>query len=87
MQTAQPARPDGRRSRAQLISAASRPAAPAVSQSLRPKAAAQLLGVGIATLWRWSARPDFPHCRRLSARCTVFDRDELLAWRDAQGGK
>lgn len=85
MHTAQATQRTGRRSAPALVIPKSRHAAPAVSQSLRPKAAAHLLGVGIATLWRWSARPDFPQCRRLSARCTVFDRDELLAWRDAQG--
>lgn len=54
-------------------------------QSLRPKQGAEFLGVGIATFWRWVAtRPDFPKARRLSARCTVFDADELKAWRDAQ---
>lgn len=53
-------------------------------QSLRPQQAAALLGVSIATFWRWLAlRADMPRPRRLSARCTVFDRDELLAWRDA----
>ena len=56
--------------------------------SFRPKAAASFLGVGIATLWRWSKeRADFPKPRRLSARCTVFDAAELLAWRDAQVAK
>jgi prophage regulatory protein len=55
------------------------------SESPRPAQAAALLGIGIATLWRWAKeRPDFPRPRRLSARCTVFDRDELVAWRDGQ---
>ncbi len=54
------------------------------AQSYRPKAAAELLGISTATLWRWAKeRPDFPRPRKLSARCTVFDRDELLSWRDA----
>lgn len=54
-------------------------------ESVRPKRAADLLGVGSATLWRWvKVRPDFPKPRRLSARCTVFDTGELIAWRDAQ---
>lgn len=53
--------------------------------SIRPREAATLLGIGLATLWRWSRqRSDFPKARRLSARCTVFDRGELLNWRDAQ---
>jgi prophage regulatory protein len=56
------------------------------AQSLRTKQAAELLGIGLATFWRWAKeRPDFPASRKLSPRCTVFDRDELLAWRDGQG--
>lgn len=55
------------------------------NKSLRPKQAADLLGVGPATLWRWAKeRHDFPKPRRLSARCTVFDQDELVAWRDSK---
>ena len=54
-------------------------------KSYRPKQAAELLGVGIATVWRWTKeRSDFPKPIRLSARCTVFDGEQLLAWRDAQ---
>lgn len=57
-----------------------------LSTSLRPKKAAELLGVGVATLWRWAKeRGDFPKPKRLSARCTVFDSGELISWRDAQG--
>ena len=55
------------------------------STSVRPKQAAALLGIARATFCRWAAtRADFPKARRLSARCTVFDRAELLHWRDAQ---
>lgn len=58
---------------------------PVAGSSFRPKTAAEFLGVSIATLWRWAAqRPDFPRPRRLSARCTVFDGAELLAWREAR---
>ena len=59
------------------------------SQSARPKDAANLLGVGVSTFWRWAKeRPGFPAARKLSPRCTVFDVAELVAWRDAQmGGK
>lgn len=53
-------------------------------QSLRPRRAAEYLGISLATLWRWVHRPGFPQPRQLSARCTVFDADELRAWRDAQ---
>lgn len=56
------------------------------SKSLRPKQAAELLGIGVATLWRWiKLRNDFPRPLRLSSRCTVLDGGELIAWRDAQG--
>jgi prophage regulatory protein len=56
------------------------------TQSVRPKQGAALLGIGIATFWRWNKeRHDFPKPRKLSARCTVFDAGELIAWRDAQG--
>jgi len=55
------------------------------SRSLRPKAAAAMLGISKATLFRWQlVRPDMPRGRKLSARTTVFDHDELLAWRDSQ---
>ena len=58
-----------------------------MNKSLRPKHAAEFLGIGRATLWRWSKeRADFPKGRRLSSRCTVFDQCELAAWRDAQTG-
>ena len=56
-----------------------------ISKSYRPKQAAEFLGIGVATFWRWaSERSDFPKMIRLSARCTVIDGDELIAWRDAQ---
>jgi prophage regulatory protein len=56
-----------------------------MNYSLRPKQAAEFLGIGKATLWRWSKeRADFPKPRRLSSRCTVFDMAELEAWRNAQ---
>lgn len=57
-------------------------------KSYRPKQAAEFLGIGVATYWRWSKeRSDFPKMIRLSARCTIVDGAELLAWRDAQGAK
>ncbi|MGC4395160.1 helix-turn-helix transcriptional regulator [Hydrogenophaga sp. T2] len=56
------------------------------ARSYRPKQAAELLGIGTATLWRWiKERKDFPQPKRLSPRCTVLDGAELIAWRDAQG--
>ena len=57
-------------------------------KSYRPNEAAELLGIGRATLWRWiKKRKDFPKPRRLSSRCTVLDGPELIEWRDAQGSK
>lgn len=58
------------------------------SRNLRPRNAAAYLDVGVSTLWRWAKeRSDFPKARRLSPRCTVFDAEELRAWRDAQAAK
>ncbi len=55
------------------------------SRSLRPKSAAALLGISVATLYRWQTfRADMPKGRKLSTRTTVFDHDELLVWRDSQ---
>jgi predicted DNA-binding transcriptional regulator AlpA len=55
--------------------------------SARPRAAAEFLGIGLSTFWRWAAnRSDFPKGRALSSRVRVFDLNELAAWRDAQGG-
>lgn len=51
--------------------------------TVRPNEAANMLGVSRATFWRWAKeRDDFPKLRRLSARCTVVDTAELIAWRD-----
>ena len=54
--------------------------------SVRPKqAATEVLGIGVSSLWRkLKEAPTFPRPRRLSARCTVFDVEELLAWRDSK---
>lgn len=58
------------------------------TRSARPKQAAEFLGIGQSTLWRWAKeRRDFPKPRRLGLRTTVFDLGELLAWRDAQSSK
>lgn len=54
------------------------------NQSARAKRAAKLLDIGVSTFWRYAReRADFPKPRRLSARCTLWDEPELLAWRDA----
>lgn len=55
------------------------------ARAIRPKQVADILGIGIATVWRWAkTREDFPKARHLSARCTVFDLQEIIQWRDAQ---
>ena len=57
-------------------------------RSVRPPAAAAILGIGISTLWKWNReRADFPKGIRLSPRCTVFNEDRLLQWRDSQAQK
>ncbi|WP_369696945.1 helix-turn-helix transcriptional regulator [Comamonas testosteroni] len=61
------------------ISFLSRPPAP-VQPYLRPKDAAQLLGVSHATLWRWHKRADFPRARKISRGVTLFDAAELMEW-------
>lgn len=51
-----------------------------MTYSIRPKFAAEYLGIGRATLWRWvKERADFPKPRRFSARCVAFDMSELEA--------
>jgi predicted DNA-binding transcriptional regulator AlpA len=53
-------------------------------RSVRPKDAAVALGIAPATFWRWQKeRPDMPRGMRLSERCTVYDLDALLQWRDS----
>ena len=57
---------------------------PKWGQSLRPRQAAECLGISTSTLWRRrTERQDMPRARRLSSRCNVFDHDELMGWRDA----
>jgi prophage regulatory protein len=52
---------------------------------LRAKRAAEILGIGESTLWRWvKETPDFPQPIRLGSRVTVWRTADLLAWRDAR---
>ncbi|WP_164886839.1 helix-turn-helix transcriptional regulator [Piscinibacter defluvii] len=54
---------------------------PEPSRKLRPKDAANLLGISTATLYRWSRlRPGFPKPTKLSDRVTVFEQAELEAF-------
>jgi prophage regulatory protein len=58
------------------------------SCSLRPRQAAQFLGIGESTFWRWAKeRHDFPKPIKLGPRTTVWPLDKLAAWRDAQAIK
>ncbi len=55
-----------------------------LNSSIRPKAAAEYLGVSPATLWRWAKeRSVVPKARKLSTRGTVLDATELQYGRDA----
>jgi predicted DNA-binding transcriptional regulator AlpA len=46
--------------------------------ALRPKVAAQYLGMGESTLWRLAKDdPKFPKGRKITRRLTVFVRTEL----------
>jgi prophage regulatory protein len=57
------------------------------SVSLRPRQAAEFLGIAPATLWRWvKERKDesFPQPRKLGPRTTVFIQAELAAFRERQ---
>lgn len=56
------------------------------STSLRPRQAAEFLGISPATLWRWTKRPEFPKPIPLGPRTTIFKLDELAQWRDDQAG-
>ena len=49
------------------------------SKSYRPKQAAELLGIGTATLWRWiKERPDFPRPIRLTTSTTWSRRKHKM---------
>lgn len=57
-------------------------------QSLRPKQAAEFLGIGVSTLWRWTKeREDFPKPILLGRRTTIFEKSRLVSWREAQASK
>lgn len=58
--------------------------------SIRFAEAAVLLGVSIATCWRWHKEnlDDFPRARKIGPRTTILNTAEVIAWRDrrAQAG-
>lgn len=50
---------------------------------VRAPRAAEVIGVSVATLWRWAREDEtFPAKRRLSARVTVWCEEELRTWAD-----
>ena len=58
------------------------------SKSLRPKQAAEFLGIGLSSLWRRiNEDPAFPRPRKVSERVTYFLEHELVEWRDSQAAK
>jgi prophage regulatory protein len=60
------------------------------SPSLRPRQAAEFLGIGVSTLWRWTkerAADGFPQPIKLGERTTVFEQSKLAGWREAQASK
>lgn len=50
-----------------------------VQEYYRPKEATRLLRIGKSTFWRWVADGRIPPGKRLSARCTVWKRADVLA--------
>lgn len=48
---------------------------------MRPKAAAEYLGMGLSTLWRRSKQdPDFPKPFKLGPRTTCFNTTDVVAF-------
>lgn len=47
------------------------------NKMMRAKEAADFLGIGISTLWRWAKEGRLPKGISLSARCTVWRREDL----------
>lgn len=48
---------------------------------LRPKQAAQYLGIGIATFWRLAKNdPAFPRTFKITAQATAVKKAEVDAW-------
>ncbi len=45
---------------------------------VRPKEICEMIGIGISTFWRWTKREDFPQKISLSARCSVWKKEEIL---------
>jgi len=56
------------------------------SAILRPKAAAEYLGVAVSTLYRWAAATDFPKPIKLGRQASGWRKADLDAWIDRQAG-
>ncbi|ARK90048.1 MULTISPECIES: helix-turn-helix transcriptional regulator [Burkholderia] len=55
---------------------------------LRPRKAAEFIGVGLSTFWRYTkTREDFPKGVPLARNVTVFFEDELRTWLNNQADK
>ena len=52
---------------------------------VRSAQAAQEMGIGRSSFWLYAkTKPGFPKGFRLSPRCTLWSRQELAAWLEAQ---
>ena len=52
---------------------------------VRSAQAAQEMGIGRSSFWLYAkTKPGFPKGVRLSPRCTLWTRQELAAWLEAQ---
>lgn len=58
-----------------------------LSKALRPKLAAERIGVSVVTFFRWAREdPSFPDLFRPTSRTTLIDSGELDAWLEAKRG-
>ncbi len=50
---------------------------------VRPKEICEMLGISISTFWRWAKSEDFPQKISLSARCSMWKKEEILNYFDS----
>lgn len=55
--------------------------------AMRAKSAAHFLGIGESTFWRWVAQGRLPKGTRLSARATVWKREDLEQFLNQAAGQ
>lgn len=60
---------------------------PDSERDLKPKEAAQLLGVSTYTLREWRSNGDGPPFRAYSSKTVRYNLDELNAWRRSMSSK